>query len=145
MFKGHVHNLQFHKGKTVAQWAQELNCCQATIRDHIKKHGHLDDVKPKKVYYKGKTYAEWAQELNVTTNRISGHLKKNGHLDNIGKFPKYKGKTYAEWAEELNVTYYIIKTHLAKHGHLKYVHLTSADNKLIKQLKKDQENSEIFN
>ena len=146
------HNLKTYKGKTYAEWALELNISTGLVSYHLTENGHLDNVGGKK--YKGKTYNKWAEELGVSHNTIRIHLKKHEHLDNIGKWGSneernaalsYKGKTKAEWAEELGVAKGTIRDHIAKHGHLDYVNLSLKELNLVKKLKKDEENSQIFN
>jgi DNA-binding CsgD family transcriptional regulator len=146
-----------YKGKTYSEWAEELNMTWAGIAYAIKKYGNLDNMR-KKPTYKGKTYVEWAKELDESLQKIASHIKKHGNLDNIHRTHSeamslvgqanahtYKGKTIGEWAKELDVAKCTIRDHIAKHGHLDYVKLTNKEKILLRQLKKDEANSEIFN
>ena len=110
--------------------------------------------KPGLKFYKGKTYAHWAEKYDVHLNTIKRHMRLHGHLDKVNtpgnriapanlKF--YKGKRYAHWVQKLNISDATLRAHLKRHGHLDYVHLTLTQLNLVKKLKKDEENSEIFN
>ena len=144
------HNLKTYKGKTYIEWAEELNVSKNTVHYHLKENGHLNKIGGKK--YKGKTYSEWAKELGVSSEKIRNHIRKYGHLDNIGKWVSneertrsYKGKTTKQWAKKLNAAPCTIRDHLVKWGHLDYVNLPLKEYNLVKKLKKDEKNSEIFN
>lgn len=79
---------RIHEGKTVVEWAEQLNCNLSTIRNHLYKYGNLDHIgtnKNKKILYRGLTVKEWASQLDCGVDRIHYHIKKHNNLDKLVK------------------------------------------------------------
>jgi len=79
-----------YQGKTLRALSIELGVHKDTIKKHLNRYGHLDniynDIKPQS--YNGKTVTEWSDALGFSTTSIRNHLTTHGHLDILIKKSK---------------------------------------------------------
>ena len=129
---------QIYKGKTIKQWAIELDVLPDVVYKALKRKGNLKDVgkqKDKLIIHKGLTPNQWAKKLQVSPFVIYSHLSRKGHLRDVGKTIKpnekhqYRGKSLHYWADKLDVGYETIRYHIRKHGHLDRIGVYARKNK----------------
>jgi hypothetical protein len=107
------------RGKTVKQWAKELNLSVARVYQLKRKNqleakidGFWQPTVKKYPTYFGHSSKEWAEKFNTSRENIMG-LIRNGEFEKVieaGVFPKKKvgrlidGKNLSQWAKDLGIT-----------------------------------------
>ena len=87
-------NRRKYKGYDYKWWAEHLGVDLSTIYDHIRKHGHLDNV-----------------------GKYSGEYRRQKAIQGANA-PLHMGKTIRQWAEHYGVGISVIHKRLREHGTL---------------------------
>ena len=110
-------------GKSIKEWALELNVKTGAIYNKINLGLHPTDKMPRPGpnggSYKGICYHEISKELGIAMNTVRNRIKKYGtpyKENNIKPIGLIEGKTVDMWAAELGVGNPTIRWRLRKYG-----------------------------